>query len=680
MFRRALIYFSPVICSAALAAPLTLTNAAQVRALSQTEAAQKIPVRLRGVVIDEGSVGCVIHDGTAGIYLHGGSSAQIRPLRRRDRVEVTGITDPGGFAPIVQVTQIRKTGTGEIPLPQPATFEQLVSGRFDGQWVEVSGIIRSCEPVGDAADRTAIDLATGGERLAVRGNTGLSTGSLVDTEVRVRAICFNQHNTSRQLVRPILHIPPGVEILVDKPAPADPYATPITAISQLLQFAPEGNYGHRLRLTGTVTFDDAGEFFWFRDGSHGLRVRTRQKSSLRPGDAIEVLGFPIRGGYTPMLEDATFRQLAITVPPAPVFLTNIALALQHDADLVQLEATLAALRPAPEGWLLTLEWNQTRLSASLRLSKNATVPDDWRPGSRVRVTGICDVPTSDTSYIVTGVLQPQTFQLLLRTTDDLQILRAPPWLTSRKIILLASGITLFSLIVAAVVITTARRRLHEQRQRRALAETEFSAILNERNRIAREIHDTLAQGLVATSVQLELVKSELAPDAAPSLAQHLQTAHQLVRASLQEARNSIWNMRSQVLEDGDLGRALEGILKQLTDDTRTRATMRVTGTRRRLAPQTENNLLRAGQEAITNATKHAVAKNITVTLDFSPQEVRLVVHDDGHGFDPAQPPPGEGGFGLVGLKERATQLRGTLTITSAPADGTTITLVVPAPG
>ena len=132
------------------------------------------------------------------------------------------------------------------------------------------------------------------------------------------------------------------------------------------------------------------------------------------------------------------------------------------------------------------------------------------------------------------------------------------------------------LLVTGVLAALARRRLNEQRRQRAMAEAEFAAILSERNRVAREIHDTLAQGLVATSVQLRLAKkmSSTSPD---SLGQHLDSAQQLVRSSLEEARKSIWNMRSQVLETGDLASALQGILKQMADGSELKTAFEVTG-------------------------------------------------------------------------------------------------------
>jgi signal transduction histidine kinase len=193
--------------------------------------------------------------------------------------------------------------------------------------------------------------------------------------------------------------------------------------------------------------------------------------------------------------------------------------------------------------------------------------------------------------------------------------------------------------------------------------------------MAREIHDTLAQGLVATSVQLQLAKKHIADPATP-LGRHLDTAQQLVRGSLEEARGSIWNMRSQILENSSLDQALEGILRQLTDGTEIQVRFAVTGHARRLAPAIENNLLRIGQEAIGNAVKHAHAKNISVALDFKSDEAGLTIRDDGNGFDPAHLPLGSH-FGMIGQRERTAQMGGRLEVNSSPGQGTGVEVRIP---
>jgi signal transduction histidine kinase len=136
-------------------------------------------------------------------------------------------------------------------------------------------------------------------------------------------------------------------------------------------------------------------------------------------------------------------------------------------------------------------------------------------------------------------------------------------------------------------------------------------------------------------------------------------------------------MRLQVLETGDLATALGDVLRLLTERTRAKGEMHLRGRARRLAPLTENNVLRIGQEAINNAVKHAGAKHIEVVLEFAGRQLQLTVRDDGRGFNPEQPPASEGGFGLVGIRERAEQMHGQLGVSSSPGAGTTITLTVP---
>ena len=203
------------------------------------------------------------------------------------------------------------------------------------------------------------------------------------------------------------------------------------------------------------------------------------------------------------------------------------------------------------------------------------------------------------------------------------------------------------------------------------------AVLQERNRIAREIHDNLAQEILGISVQLEIVARTLgsAPDAARK---HLDRARALVRSSVAEARRYVWDLRSQSLDERDLPAALAEMTRRLTAESGVQTQFNVSGTFRPLAPQVENNLLRIGQEAVGNAVRHAQAKTVTVSLDFGAREVRLEVKDDGRGFDAASYDGGRGGhFGLVGMRERAEQMGGDANVNSTPGRGTEVTVRVP---
>ncbi len=666
---------------AASAGSAVLTNAAEVRALTLEEASRHLAVQFQGTVLEAGGSALDVYDGTTALYmlLSRGAVSDSR-LRPGDYVEAVGNTDPGEFAPIVRLTSLRKLGTRPLPEPRQVTFEELASGGLDAQWVEISGIVRYSERSPNNAQKSRIEMVAGGGRLVVRLNTPRVDEPLVDAQVRLRGICYYLVNKNRQAVSPMLSVPPGVPITIEVPAPADGFAIPVRPIASLMRFSPETAYGHRVHVRGVVTCQQPAEMVWVGDGTVGLRVQTQQKETLSPGDEVDVLGFPKQGDYSPMLEDAVFRTRLHGAAPIPVRLAKAEDAFDHDASLVQLDAVIADQQTIQNGWTFTLRAEDgTVFKALLRSPKGEPAPS--AVGSRIRVTGICSVVREYkqyTSAAASGLLRPESFQLLLRSPADLVLIEPPPWWTRQRIFWLLGAVAVVSLLVAGAVIALARRRLQKQAAQRKMAEAEFAAILAERNRVAREIHDTLAQGLGAISLHLGLAEKQLG-NAANGVKKHLELAHAVTRASLADARNAIFDMRSQVLENGDLPCALEGILHQMTDGTGVRSRMEVLGRARRLPPILENALLRIGQEAITNAEKHAQARQIEVSLEFADKEVRLSVKDDGCGFEADQLPPGNGSFGLVGMRERAQQLQGDLVVNSRPGDGTEVQFTAPAP-
>src|SRR5215216_2537418 len=228
-------------------------------------------------------------------------------------------------------------------------------------------------------------------------------------------------------------------------------------------------------------------------------------------------------------------------------------------------------------------------------------------------------------------------------------------------------------LVCVLLLALAAWQLYRLRVRRMASQ--FRAVLDERNRIAREIHDNLAQDILGISVQLELV-ARLMPGVAEAAKGHLDRARILVRNSMTEARRYVWDLRSQELQKKDLSAALRDTTRRLTAESNVEAVVEVAGPLRPLPIEVETNLLRIGQEAINNAVKHAQANRIDVALNFDTRSVRLSVRDNGRGFD-AKGQIADGHFGLIGMRERAEQIGGLLTIHSAKERGTQITVDVP---
>jgi signal transduction histidine kinase/ligand-binding sensor domain-containing protein len=211
---------------------------------------------------------------------------------------------------------------------------------------------------------------------------------------------------------------------------------------------------------------------------------------------------------------------------------------------------------------------------------------------------------------------------------------------------------------------------------------QFAAVLAERARLARELHDTLLQGFAGTALQLDAVRQQVAArDAASPAVDKLDRVLTQVDTCLTEARRSIGDMRALALEHGELVLAVKRMAGQLAQETGLAIDMEVTGRARRLDPAVENDLLRVGQEALTNAVRYAGASLIRVDLRYERRKVRLLVQDDGRGFDePALMSDASRKFGVRGMRERIERLGGQFTLRSQPGAGTVIDVSVPLRG
>jgi signal transduction histidine kinase len=207
-----------------------------------------------------------------------------------------------------------------------------------------------------------------------------------------------------------------------------------------------------------------------------------------------------------------------------------------------------------------------------------------------------------------------------------------------------------------------------------------AGLLDERQRLAREIHDTLAQGF--TGIITNLAAAQMTRSQAASSSRHLEDAERIARESLAEARRLVWALRPESLDRRSLSEALQWLAGEWSEETGVQAHIATTGTSHPLLPEIEVALLRATQEALTNVRKHARASTVNITLSYMGDCVALDVVDDGAGFDSTRlndsvEAHGGGGFGLVAMRERIEQLGGTLAIESTPSTGTALAVELP---
>ncbi len=254
-------------------------------------------MRIEGVVLTVvDRTAFVLRDETDGIYVTvAGPIADV--LQPGEWVVVEGVTGPGNFAPMVKAERMRRLGSRQLPPAMQTTITDLAGGGFDSKWVELEGIVRSCVnahigPTGFDEPSTAtgtrqserqnafLTLAAGEVLLRVRVAATLNVAALVDARVRVRGVCFNEHNANRQFLRAALRVSGVEEIVVLEPPTPAPFALRRQRAGELLQFDPLGFTGHRVHVRGVVTRHQAGNALWIRDGDRGLRVVSSQAGEV----------------------------------------------------------------------------------------------------------------------------------------------------------------------------------------------------------------------------------------------------------------------------------------------------------------------------------------------------------------------------------------------------------------
>jgi len=263
----------------------------------------------------------------------------------------------------------------------------------------------------------------------------------------------------------------------------------------------------------------------------------------------------------------------------------------------------------------------------------------------------------------------------LRGADDIEVLARGPWWTESRVRWILGG--LLALAVAAGVWAVTLQFMVRSQSSVIRQQAQQQATLEERQRIARDLHDTLEQELVGVTMLLDNTAMKL-NGGNPQASEPLTLARRLLRRAREESRSTIRELRSVTLEQRGLAAAMEELLRPLATVSGASFESKVSGTPNRLPGTTETHLLRIAQEAVANAAHHSGAKMISLHLAYRADSVTLEVSDDGRGFDPASKQVEAGHFGLSGMKERADKIAAQLRIESHPGQGTRIRVQVPA--
>jgi len=393
-----------------------------------------------------------------------------------------------------------------------------------------------------------------------------------------------------------------------------------------------------------------------QDSTGGLSVPHPSAPPLKIGDEVEVSGEVHPGDFSSSMEHATVRVLWAHSPiPAVSVTASQAAGGGFDANFVEVEGALRSKGYGPDNTLLfDFESGSQTFRAIANRGRGDALFNQLKLNSLVRLRGVCAVDP-----VYTRNLTP--FVLLLRSADDLKVLAGPPWWNTGNVIAALVGFTILAFLGIFLY-----GRIENWRLR---------AVMEERERLAHEMHDTLAQSFAGIGFQLEAVRSGIPPEM-PLPHHQLNLASDLVKHSHEEARRSIAMLRPEPLQTGNLLSALESCARQMVEGGSVQVLVRCSGDPRPIRLRTTDTLYRIGQEAIANAVSHADPTTITISLEHHKNLVRLIVSDDGKGFAQSD---SLRGFGLQGMRKRAASISATLRIASALDQGTEIQIAAPLP-
>ena len=446
-----------------------ITLALTAHDMPQAEAARAHPVHLRATVtyydahIDLRHAAMFVCDRSGCIFVRI-SQVPESPYHVGDLIEIIGVTAPGDYAPVIDPTRIRVVGRGSLPARGiRATIPTLLTGSMDGQWVEIEGVIHS---VHATQNNVTVDLATpqgAVSAISVR-QEGTDYETLIDALVRLRGNAAPMFNRKRQLAGVHLFFPSLDTVGILRPSPADPFAVPLESIVDLLQFAPGVELRHRVRVQGRVTLQWPGRMLCIQQGSDGMCVQATQSTVVHPGELVDLIGFPAVSNYKPTLEDVSFRISAApsTVVSARPLAASQALAENHDGELVQIEGELLGQDRATGNLTLMLRAGKFLIPAILPRDPGTSASASWKDGSRLQVTGICNVQVnSDSTNDSEGAVRPDSVQILLRSPGDIRILATPSWWTARNALAVLAIVALLAFGAFAWVIIL-RQRVRQQ--------------------------------------------------------------------------------------------------------------------------------------------------------------------------------------------------------------------------
>jgi signal transduction histidine kinase len=693
--------------------PVVITRIAEARQLSRAEAAKGRLVHLHGIVTWRGDGSFTIQDEAGGIYVNvayaklknvwAGDMAIAAKIRIGDELELEGVTDRGGFSPPVLPKWIKILGSGRpLPAARVATAARFLSGAEDCQRAQITGVVQGYR-TGSKDVLFIMDAMPGRFLMSCKRELFPAPSAFVDAEVRLEAVPLSRFNTRGEYVAPVAHISKAEDLQIIRPAPAPPFELPLTPLETIANFRPEPLNGHLLKVEGTVIYAPPGDVIYIQDGKTGVRVQTSGPHQVKTGQRLYVAGVVDDRRHICGLRECQLKVIgtgkvpeAKSISPSEILHINreaasrglVANLGDSDGRLIEFEAELVDARYlGADGWVLFLTAQDVLITARLSGSPQSLPELYQRLGSLLKVTGVAALGY-DSQMVLFMPLIPNKVDVLLRDASDIELISGPSWWTAQRIALTLSMVSL-ALVFTFVWGWLLRRQVRLQaaelagqlRQRRDAA-IEFHAALNERTRLAANLHDTLLQTLGGVGYQIDACDARVdnPPSSVSGLQESLEIARRMVEYGMDQVRNSVWSLRRLPLDGHSLQESLEAIATRSVNPHGAKIEVKAEGELENVSDFVAGQALFIAQEALQNALRHARARTIRLHLwvEKTGAPMQITVEDDGVGFATnAAAGPDQGHFGLDGMSARAASLGGQLSIQSSPGKGTVVTASLP---
>lgn len=654
---------------------------------------------LTGVVTWRFNNELVIQDETGGIWVALGKARRTKLLQMDrteleaiavgNRLEVRGSVEPGGFAPFIVPRGLCVMGNTSLPAAQPVVAGDFFRGLHDCLRVEMSGKVRSWT---EQPSYWVLNSDSAGRRFTVEIPKNLLAAEPTQYEnllLTSRGVVTTIFNTRGEMIHPNIKVATLDDLLPIPNADAPEHQPSLIALPNIASFRPDRDEFETIRTSGIVTYVSPGKFVCLQEGIFGIVVECPTTPAVQRGDRVEAIGRIDRRSAVAGISDGLLHRIRHGTPPPPLVIrpativannTEAAIRSQRAEPsdyfgvLIRFGATVFDAQPSEAGGTLLLDTDGCTVTAALNrgtFGRLATLA----PGSSLTVTGIVLPPDVPASRLNRPSLQDgeRHLRILIRDADDISVVAAPSWWTASRLVGLLAAVACLALAAFAWGILL---RMMVARQKLQLETTVRSqTLLNERLRIARDLHDTMEQDLACLMMRLDAEASLMSDE------RSVQSMHQMRRCLSQvqaDTHDFLWDLRDPIRVDGNLPASLASqvaYMQSMTDvlitfDTRGGVATSVPGS-------IQHALLRITREALGNAIRHAAASHIDVELTQTARSIVLSITDDGNGFDALHVVDSEGHYGIAGIRDRAERIDAICRIDSGHGKGTTIVIDAP---